>query len=1130
LRRVSWLIGGLLSGVVWAVDAQATWPSGSTPATHRAPSVALSVRQDTGSVLNRRITLDLHNSTLAAALDEVTRIAHLDLSYTDEVVPPSRHVTIKVTDITVREALKRLLSGTGAVVHESPSGALTLVKEIEKRSETLVDTIGVGAAWGRVVDSATARPLSGAIVSIRGTKLQVATNDSGFWAIQDVPAGIRVIVVRMLGFAPTERVTAVVDKQNVRVDFTLRMGMSRLQEVVTTATGQRRRLELGNDITVLNADSIVATQPITSVTDLLDGRVPGLTVLHSSGAPGDPARLRLRGTSSVYTNNDPIVIVDGARVYSAQSDPRSRNLTSGTYAAPSPLDDIDPQSIETIEVLKGPSAATLYGVDAANGVIVITTKRGRAGPPRWTATVDRGMTEMPGSYPESYLRWGHARTDNTPVPCPLTDFSCTQDSLVRFQLLNDPKLTVLGQGQRTATSLGVSGGSDALQYSVTGSYADEVGLIRLPGLEVDRYRATRGTSPPDWMQHPQQFTQWGATSRLTARLGDKADVSLTAMLSRSNQQRSSLEGQLGQLMSVYLDRTTGTYYQPALSTGLFGGHQLQAVDDFLAGYYTRLTDEATEFTNGVNLNLRPASWLTASADAGLNIIQRQDALLLPRGASQLTGEDSIGTASAGWGNSLVSTVNLRSTATSPLPWGFHLQLSIGANYTNQHTSDMAVTGNDLATGGSSVAQAAKILSLTELQQGQATFGWYVEPAINRKRFWLSTGLRFDGGTAFGAHASLAGFPKVSASYLISDEPFFPFKNIFNTLRLRAAYGQAGVQPGPAQRLRLYSTQARTWVDGQPGDATLLQALGNTELRPERSTEFEGGLDADLLDDRLSLIVSGYRKTRVDAIMDFNVPPSVYGANEVIAKNVGTIRNSGYELTLGTRLVRTDLVTWGAQLSVSHNQNIVVSLGAGVQPFGGDVARVVAGYPLFGRWGKPVLAYGDLNGDGVLEPNEVLFGDTSVYLGSPEPNYTAALNTTFSFLRGALTVNAGFTYVNGAVEQGPWTDERVRMVSRASNDPTTPLGEQAAALSSGTSDFLSTQVVNTLRFNSLSIAYNVSGRLAQRVGARALTVALQGTNLGLHSNYRGLDPDVGYGFDAGVLPQPRIWQVRVSANY
>jgi TonB-dependent SusC/RagA subfamily outer membrane receptor len=909
------------------------------------------------------------------------------------------------------------------------------------------------------------------------------------------------------------------------------MGMTRLQDMVTTATGPKRRYELGNDITVIDVDSIVANEPIASVTDLLDGRVPGLTIQRTSGAPGDPSRLRLRGASSAFLSNDPIVIVDGVRIYAAQSDERSKNLVAD-FAAPSPLDQLDPNSIQTIEVLKGPSASTMYGADAANGVIVITTKKGRAGPPRWTANVERGTTEMPGSYPTSYLRWGHLIQGSSPMQCVLGDLSCVQDSVTRFQILDDPDLTILGSGERTAGALGVSGGSDALQYAVSAHYGNEIGLIRLPNIEVDRYRLLHGSAgPPEWMRRPQRFKQWGLTSRLTTRLGQQADLSLTSQFQRSVQQRSTLESQILGLAGTYVDRVSGSYYKAR-------GAALVADGEALSGYYTRVTDEANRFTNAASLNWRPRSWVTLTADGGLDVLQREDESLLPRNAA-LVGADSVGRLAQGRGTSLVSSANVRATVVAPLPRGLHLTTAVGGNFTSRRTSDVSVYASNLSAGSGSLGGAVMDHG-TDSRLEQRTFGWYIEPTISTRRIWISTGVRLDGGNTFGSNVKLAAFPKVSVSYLISDEPFFPLKSLFNTLRLRTTYGHAGVQPGPGDRLRLYGQPKQVWVDGHLVDGISLSTLGYTRLEPERSEELEGGFDADLLNDRLSLSATAYRKTRVDALMRVPLPPSVYGnlrdgtSDGSILRNVGTIRNTGWELALSGQLLRGEMVSWGAQLQLSHNENVVEKLGPGVMPFGNPDARVVEGYPLGGRWGLPVHGYMDRNGDGVLGEGEILYGDTLVYLGAAEPNYTASLYTTVTLFRAALLVSAGFTYEDGMSQFGGWSS--LLAVSRGLNDPTAPLGAQAAASDPYRGGFMNTQTVNLLRFNSLSVTYRVPTTFASRVGARSLSLSLQGTNLGLHTNYRGIDPDVngnptGNGVtDPFVLPRPRSWQLRVSASY
>jgi len=1150
----------LLSGATAPLCAQAE----ATPMQQSGVQTP-TVRPDQQAIvppLRRLVTLDFRDARLEAVLDEIDRQARIGLQYTSRTVPVDKRVSIKVKGATVSAALGELLRGTGVEAVSTELGEVMLVK---RSAVGTIDDDTVAAAagtvFGVVTDSASGEPVPNVMVSVKGTAIRASTSERGQYQLREVPRGPQVIVTRLLGYLPLEKEVTVTDDNRTRADFALRHGLTRLQEVVTTATGRQRRLELGNDITVINADSVVRAMPITSVTDLLETRVPGLLVQRTSGAPGDPARLRLRGASSPLRSNDPIVVMDGIRIHAEQSSARSANLaglgdttrlSTNAYATPSPLDYIDPNSIETIEVIKGPSAATLYGQDAANGVIVITTKRGHAGPARWTASGEHGRTQMAGAYPDLLLRWGHPPDNSLPVICPISntvegqvDFAipCQGDSVVTFQLLNDPALTVLDRGQRTGLTLGVSGGTSSLTYAVNGSYQDELGLVKLPTYEADRYQRLVGASPPAWMRRPQQLTQWGATSRLTAQLGTSASLSLSASLSRTEQQRSSLEQQLGSLMSTYLERGTGTYYATDPSLGVQHRYAPLSGEQVLRNYYERATAAATQFTNGVNLNWPVLPWLTLAGDAGLNVQQRADEIFLPH--LQFTTGDSIGGSLAyGQGNAVVSTLNLRVASTAPLGRGFQFRFAAGANYTGRSISDLSGRTSELAAGTSLLG--AVIDGLQRGVQDDATYGWYVAPALSNRRFWLDLGLRLDGGSTYGARVTLPKFPKIGLSYLLSDEPFYPLKDLLPTLRLRAAYGRAGRQPGVTDRLRVYGETRSIWGDGRFAPGVELERLGNTKLRPEQSTELEGGFDADLLNNGLSVGITGYRKTTDDFLLDVPVAPSVYGRGMTFTRNVGALRNTGLEFTVDAQLLRSAPVTWGTHLSVSQNRNMVVKLGPGVDPFytsmtGSSGTRVAPGYPLFGRWSRPILGYADANGNGVLENAEIQLGDTLVYVGQQEPNYTANLHTTVSLWRGAMAVMAGFSYQDGLSQKNE-VAQRLAPFSRGRNEPGVSLPEQIAvadlisATDYSTSDYNWFQTVSMLRFNSLAVTYNVPSSMAQRVGARALSLSLQGTNLGLRTNYRGLDPNVNAFAtgnnvtDTGVLPQPRTWQVRVNASY
>ncbi len=1077
-------------------------------------------------------------------------------------------------------ALTDLLYGTNVDVVFNGDRRASLVARRRGVGEIPVS----GSVVGRVTDAKTGVGIGDADVILNGTKWSTTTDTLGGYRIADVDASSYTLTVRRLGYTKQSRSVTVRDDQTDTVNVALDPQAARLGELVTTATGQRRRLDIANDVTTINVDSVMQSAPIRSVTDLLEHRVPGLTVQRTSGAPGDPARLRLRGAASLLRNNDPVVYVDGKRFYAEQSAARSANLASdwrggastgrrdsvsiNNYAAPSPLDYIDPNTIEKIEVLKGPSAATLYGQDAANGVIVITTKKGQAGPTRWTANVEHGRTQMAGKYPDLLYRWGHDIYYGVANNCPITgmvtapfsafpSIPCVADSVLTFQLLNDPALTVLDRGNRTALSLAASGGTQVLTYSLIGSYANETGLVKLPAYEGDRYRTVVGVAPLDWMLRPQHLEQWSATSSLTARLGANADVTLKASIARVEQQKSSLERQLGDLMGTYLDRSSGVYYRGGITT---------TIANPVSNYYERVLEGATAFDNGITFSYRPRHWLTMTADGGFNVIHRADQLYVPRGPNVGTAfsPDSLGRLNDAQGRSIVSTLSLRANGIRSLGRGFTLNLAAGANYTGTSTNDLTSGTRNLLPGSS--LQGETLVFLRRDERSDATFGWYLAPSVGNNKFNVETGLRFDGGSSYGSGTSLPNplnlfthpgrffqraFPKLGFSYVISEEPWFPFSNVLPSLRLRASYGRAIRQPGPRDRLRVYDVQRPVFADSLSLPGVELLALGNTEIRPERSSEFEGGIDADLLDNRLRLTFTGVRKTTDDMLLSVPLAPSIYGDGVTILKNIGVTRNTSFELTASADLVRSGSMIWQTRLGLASRRDMLIKLAPGVEPFysspnstsqadGG--IRVAPGYPLFGRWSRPITGYADGNGDGVLQQREIQLGDTAVYVGSTAPNYEATFGTTVSLWHGAVAIDVNFSH-QGGLSQRNETALRLAPFSAGRQLSGTPLQDQVATIDLTSriggaywSDYNWVQTVSTTRFETFSVTYAVPTALARRLGAQRLSVSLQGGNLGLWTNYRGIDPNVnafGTGnnvTDTGILPQPRRWQLRVNATY
>lgn len=1154
----SYLLIGALLGSLCAVSTSVAQETHGTRNTH---DTQVAARASTGVL----VSVHVHQAFVRDVLEDVARQAGLTLSYRGQPIDVAARVSLALDSVPVTAAFAAVLRGTGVTAVISPGGH-AIITRIEMGDGNALSV--APSIVGRVTDSATRVPIGGVTIAIAKTKWSTVTRKDGTYALSGVSTGTWTLTARLLGYAPVSQSVVIRDTGTVVANFSLVARAATLDQVVTTATGDRRRVEVGSQITTLDVPSIMKTAPITTVTDLLVGRVPGLTAIKSTGAPGDPTRLRLRGTSSLTRNNDPIVIVDGVRIYAEQSGARGANLaasapsyngtnnnTIGGSGSPlvmgvsqaavpatSPLDEIDPNSIAKIEVLNGPSASAIYGSDAANGVIIITTKHGRPGTTRWTVNADRGTSSLPDDYAPMQVRWGHTLTDSRILPCAITDFTCAGDSVVTYNNMADARLTPLGTGTSTSLSMDVSGGTDALTYRLGGSYQDELGYLKLPDEVAEQYQTAQGVAPPSWMQRPSGFTRSNGTVTLAVTPMRSVTLTYSGALTQSSQRRTNLESDLLQIQRTFADLTHGVFYTFLAGTGnLYQGNAFATANQYLADAYRHMTDDVMQITHAVNGTWQPSGWATASADAGYNTLAKDDKGILARGL--VLTADSVGQYDAGRGTTGMSTLNGRVTLRSPSLSGISVSPTVGINYVRTTENDTYLSGYDLVAGTTSIT-GAQTISATSSQTSTATYGVYFEPAFNLwDRLYVSPAIRFDGGTSFGANARTFALPKVSLSWLASNEQFFPLKQYVDALRFRLAYGQSGVQPGPVDRERLY-TMTSVWLDGSTGNGLSIASFGNTQLRPERSVETEGGFDLDLLDSRISLGLTWYGKMTRDALINVPVAPSVLGGvaayQSNLVMNLGRVRNRGVELSAAITPVRSTMATWTANLTYSSTRNTLLRIADGVAPYlnrTGSGARYVVGYPLAGLWAKPLVSYADVDGNGVIDATEIAVGDSLAYLGPPYPKYTAGIFNTVTLLNGRLSVSAGLQFTDGAaqVNQSYLVN---RWLSPVLTESSTPLAQQAAAIAMSQTVYPLAQIVSTLRFDSFSLSYLLPPAFASRIRAQSVTLSLQGSNLGTHSNYSGIDPNVNVFSaneqagvaDAGVLPSPRTWRGGATVTF
>ncbi len=1125
------IVGGLMFGGT-TVNAQTPDTSFSTSTSHL-----------TAPVGDRRITVEASSVSVQTALQQIAEKAGMAVTWTDKVTFPTKKISVSLRDVPLEQALRTVLQDTDTEIRLSSNGKMIVI--VPSTSNARERQQAVGVISGRVVDSVTKQGVAGVTVAIPGTKHSVITTATGVFRLHGIPVGEHVVTIKLFGYKAVSRTVNVQKGATVSLQVALASVPTTLSGVVTTVTGVQKKLEIGNDITTIDVEEVLKTAPINSVTDLLETRVPGLTVMRTSGVPGAPSRIRLRGFGGGLLagqegapTNDPIVIVDGIRINASQSAVSDQNIAmeprlqvadptySGSFPTPSAIDQIDPNSIDKIEVFKGPSAAALYGSDAANGVIVITTKRGQAGPARWSLSASQGIEYLSGVYaqPGYYPFCTRPQTplqDGPPKVCSVSALhNSFIDSVVRFQALNEPRLTSFGTGSGSELSGTVSGGVPTITYSLTASISNDVGLLKVPSLYQDFFKLVYDSAMPNWMRRPNLLQGRSGNASLVMEPHRNMRVTLSTRLSSTTQRQSPAQLQLSELASTYLDTLN---LQPAI----------------LFDYVTRLDAKRFVVDNTAAVNWDAWQDFPMTFTLGVSRDTRDDTRFLPRGiAGSLSSIDTLGFYSTG--TQTTNTGSMRVNGT--LFPGRRISVAVGTDMTDQHRRQVSAKADSVSRG---VNTPTRFDYAGQISYASATGGWFAEPRLNlNSRFFVNPGFRFDGNSVSGSKSGVGGglwslFPKLNFSWIAVDaQEGTPYLGFLSMLRPRLSFGIAGVQPAPGWQLRLM--QGTT---GESGDRTIedggldVSTLGNTKLRAERTREIEGGFDTDLWNGRVTFTFTQFMKLRTDAIEQLGVAPSVYGGALGQYANIGRVQNSGTEVTLSSTLIENQQVRWAMTASLSKYSNKLVSLNsddASIDLQNGT--RFVPGYPITGRWIRPILGYSTPSAGGRLEKRDVIVGDTAVYVGQQAPNFELPVSTSLSLLRGQVSVNATFQYKDGLTQ---FNSGSFQLLNNLYLNPKSTLAEQASALASCTNvtdpyctNYGLVQTVNSLRFSALSIGYNVPRSMSQRLRVSSLSVALQGSNLALWTSYRGKDPDVNGKTvgdateDNGGLPMPRRWRLQV----
>lgn len=1044
------------------------------------------------------ISMNMKDATIASVFEEIEKTTDFNILYKNSTLDINKRISVNVDKVKIDELMGIVLKETdvsfeirrklivlvenGKTLNSGTSPASSNPPKVPDQTMTVT---------GTVTDQDNI-PLGGVSIVIKGSTKGVSTNFDGEYEIEASEGDI--LVFSYIGFSSRE----ISVKQADVINVAMMQSSMDLNEVIVTATGARRKVEMGNSIANLNVADDVKQRPISNVSDLLQGQATGVQISSSGGSTGMGSRIRIRGSNSASLSNEPVIYVDGILI---NNEANSISFETGGQS-PSRLNDINPEDIESIEIIKGPSAATLYGSIAANGVIRITTKKGKQGEPRWSAFFESGLVEDVTTYPKNYQALDAAGN-------PGFNFEAAEGTFVHstvnsFQPLNDPRTSPFRTGQSYGGGLSVSGGSEVLTYFLSGSLSDGEGVLPVNNIKRTNFRGNFG-----------------------AKITDDLKVNLTTGYTNSNLELPLNDNFALALMSQGLNGTSTIDVNNGW--GEFTPDELFTID-------TRQI--INRFTSGLELIWQPSEKLNLRASGGLDFTSRWDSQFFPTGEAPDFLNYDEGARFSNRFNDFVYTLDAVGSYKTDLWEGINSRTSLGFQYLQNLSQGTFATGLQLVAGSNSIAGAAVTQSNEQTIESR-TVGVFVEEQIGfNDKLFVTGAVRADRGSSFGASFNSVFYPKVSASWLISEEEFFNDSDKYgiSSLRLRGAWGASGVQPGTNDALRFFNPIAAT-LDGQSVTGVTIGSVGNSDLTPERSTEVEFGFDAKLLSEKIGFEMTYFNKRTEDALIFRQLPLSL-GVGEGRFENLGSVKNSGIEIGLNTRIIETDKFFFGVDFVGSFIDNELIELGEGIQPVIFGQQRHVEGFPLGGYWDE-TYTFNDANGDGFIGQDEIQVGEVG-YLGTPFATTDISFTPTLSFfenqfvLRGLLNYRGGQKLYNNT---GSWRNGNSN--NQELNDPNASLADQARAVAS---KFLGTNAgyiedASFWRLREISLTYNAPVTFSSQLGFDRISLTLSGQNLGVWTDYTGLDPEISSVGQANFtteefLSQPpvRSWKARLNLSF
>ena len=1037
---------------------------------------------------------------------------------------------------------------------------------------------GTGRVTGVVTEMTGGLPVVGANVVLTGSRYGTQTGSDGRFTITGVPAGQYRVRASRIGFSPREDTVTVADGQTATLNLALQQVSVTLDQIVVVGYGTQRRSDLTG--AVASVTPSVENTPTASLEQTLQGTAPGVSVTTASNAPGGGISIRIRGGSSVGGNNEPLYVIDG---FPVENDPSNSSPTDGgrdaTVVAPAnPLATLNPNDIASIEILKDASATSIYGARGANGVVIITTKKGSGARPRLTLDTYYGTQSVAKRYdlltgPEFAQfanAWAQAQTTPT---TPFADPSSVPNT--------DWQSLIFRSAPMTNLQLGVAGGSEGAGQNTT------------------RYALSGGVFQQQGVVTGSDFRRLSLRGNLDQTIGARLRLGSNVLVSRVGSNQIPTDGSFNAGAGAV---GAAIQYLPILGVrNASGGYSLQSVDfpTVLASLGLTGTGIPNPVASAVEVKDKLAdtrvlanangtytllTGLDFRVNIGADLSDRTRDTYYPSNTLQGLGVN---------GRAIRGDVNNTSwlneyTLNYAKSFGTAQTVQALGGYTRQvQNSERDATQNSNfvndITGYENIGAGTVF--------GAPTSGhtrWTLASYLGRlnytllDRYLFTVTGREDGSSRFGAAHRWGFFPSAAIGWRISEEPFMRGITAIDQLKLRASYGIAGnpsIQP--------YQSMSRLTAEqyafgGNAGAAYYPSTLGNDKLRWESTKQTDVGLDLAALQSRVELTADYYSKRTDDLLLQINLPTETGFSSAYV--NAGSIENKGFELGVTVRPFIGDAkshgFSWTSTLSYARNRNKVLDLGGQQRIFAtstnsdikatgtlvqvGQPIGVFYGYKTAGifrdsaslaQWkaatksctcGTPGLGatrYVDVTGDSVIDAND------RTIIGDPNPKFTAGLQNTFSWMGFSFTgvmdasygndvFNLNLNRLEGAGPSGNVLRARFTDAWSATN-PNGKYAKIGAGTGFLTSDFTDELVEDGsfLRLRSVTLTREIPQRWLQGKVDNA-RVFVTGSNLYTWTHYSGFNPDVSSlgvgnmnrGIDIGAYPLARTFTFGVNLTY